>query len=243
MYFDLSIKIKDLPEAERPYEKLELYGEKALSNAELLAIIIKTGTKEETSVQVAQRILKLRQNGENDLTFLQKISIADLTKIKGIGKVKAIQIKAISELAVRMSKPDNYKGIYIKNSKEVAQMFFGEFQNEKKEIAKIVLLDNKLKIIKIEEIAVGGSNFVDIGIKTIVKSAMQVEAAKVILVHNHPSGIAEPSKGDIKFTDKLFNALAIFEIDLYDTIIIGSNNQYASVYEHIKKQLEATKTK
>ena len=82
MYFDLSIKIKDLPEAERPYEKLELYGEKALSNAELLAIIIKTGTKEETSVQVAQRILKLRKNGENDLTFLQKISIADLTNCK-----------------------------------------------------------------------------------------------------------------------------------------------------------------
>ena len=232
-----------MPEAERPYEKLELYGEKNLSNAELLAIIIKSGTKEETSVQIAQRILTLRTTEHHDLSFLNKLSIAELTKIKGIGKVKAIQIKAICELAVRMSKPDNYKGIQIKNSKEVAQMFFGEFQNETEEIAKIILLNNQFQIIKIETIAIGGSNFVDVGIKTIIKSAMQAEATKVILVHNHPSGIAKPSKGDIKFTDKLYNALAIFEIDLCDAIIIGKNRQYASIYEHVSKQLKEAQNK
>ncbi len=234
----MSIKIKDLPEAERPYEKLELYGEKALSTAELLAIIIKSGTKEETSVQIAQRILKLRETGNEDLSFLQKLSIAELTKIKGIGKVKAIQLKAICELAIRMTKPDNYKGIYLKNPKEVAKMFLSEFQNEKREIAKAVLLDNKLKIIKVENVAMGGSNFVDIGIKDIVQSAMKVEAPKVILVHNHPSGTAKPSEGDIKFTDKLFNALAVFEIDLCDTVIIGNNMQYTSVYEYIQQKAE-----
>ncbi len=239
----MSIKIKDLPKAERPYEKLELHGEKSLSNAELLAIIIKSGTKEETSVQIAQRILTLRKTGKDDLSFLKKLSISELTKIKGIGKVKAIQIKAICELAVRMSMPENYKGIYIKNSEEVAQMFLDEFQNETDEIAKIVLLNNQLQIIKIETIATGGSNFVDIGIKKIIKSAMQVEATKVILVHNHPSGIAKPSQGDIKFTDKLYNALSVFEIDLCDTIIIGSNRQYTSVYEHVKKRVEEIKNK
>ena len=233
----MSIKIKDLPETERPYEKLELYGEKTLSNAELLAIIIKSGTKEETSVQVAQRILKLREAKKDDLSFLQKLSIAELTKIKGIGKIKAIQIKAICELAVRMSKPNNYKGIYLRTTEEVAQMFLGQFQNEEHEIAKVVLLDNTLKIIKIEDISIGGSNFVDIGIKTILKSAMKVEATKVILVHNHPSGQPTPSLGDIKFTDKLYNALAIFEIDLCDTVIIAGE-QYQSLYEYVKEQAE-----
>ncbi len=234
----MSIKIKDLPESERPYEKLELHGEKALSNAELLAIIIKSGTREETSVQVAQRILKLRETGREDLSFLQKLSIAELTKIKGIGKVKAIQLKAVCELAVRMSKPANYKGIYLKNPEEVAKMFLSEFQNQKREIAKAVLLDNALKIIKVEDIALGGSNFVDIGIKNILQVAMKAEASKVILVHNHPSGKVKPSEGDIKFTDKLYNALAVFEIDLCDTVIIGNNMQYTSVYQYIKEKAE-----
>ena len=113
----MTIKIKELPSAERPYEKLELYGEKNLSNAELLAIIIKSGTKEETSVQLAQKILKLNENAKEDnLNFLRNISIEELMQIKGIGKVKAIQLKAVCELGVRMSKPSNYKKIKNKFS-------------------------------------------------------------------------------------------------------------------------------
>ena len=103
------MKMKELPKAERPYEKLELFGEKVLSNAELLAIIIKSGTKEETSVQVAQKILKLNNNyGDDSLNFLRDLSLQELMEIKGIGKVKAIQLKAICELAIRMIKPSNY---------------------------------------------------------------------------------------------------------------------------------------
>ena len=111
----MSLKIKELPETERPYEKLELYGEKTLSNAELLAIIIKTGTKEETSVQIAQRILNLNYDPQmGELNFLKSITMEELMQIKGIGRVKAIQIKAIGELAIRMSKPSNFKKIQIK---------------------------------------------------------------------------------------------------------------------------------
>ena len=105
----MSIKIKELPELERPYEKLEMYGEKALSNAELLAIIIKTGTKKETSVAIAQKILKLNNTKEEDLNFIQTLSIAELMQIKGIGKVKAIQLKAVGEIAIRMFKKTNFK--------------------------------------------------------------------------------------------------------------------------------------
>ena len=237
----MSLKIKDMPEAERPYEKLELYGAEHLSNAELLAIIIKNGTKEETSVELAQKVLKLRENGlKDDLSFLKKLSINDFIKIKGIGKVKAIQLKAICELAIRMSKPANYKGIIIRSPKDVADMLLDELKDEKHEISKIFLLDNRNRILRIETLGIGGSNFVDVGIKQIITLSLKVEANKVILVHNHPTGISTPSEADIKFTDKLYNALAIFEIDLLDHIVIGDMN-YVSIYEQLQTQIEDLK--
>ena len=105
----MTIKIKQLPESERPYEKLEIYGEKMLSNAELLAIIIKSGTKENTSVELANKILSLVDN--NVLQSLQDFSLEDFKQIKGIGKVKAIQLKAVCELARRMAQPVNKRNI------------------------------------------------------------------------------------------------------------------------------------
>ena len=237
----MSIKIKDLPEAERPYEKLELYGAKHLSNAELLAIIIKNGTKEETSVQLAQKILKLKEERQSDnLSFLKKLNISDFIKIKGIGKVKAIQLKAICELAIRMSKPSNYKAITIRKPQDIADMLLEEFQYEKKEISRAFMLDSRNRIIKIENIAIGGSNFVDMGIKQIILIALKTEANKVLLVHNHPTGSATPSMQDIKFTDKLFNALLIFEIDLLDHIVIGEM-EYVSIYEQLQKKIRELK--
>ena len=103
----MPLKIKELPESERPYEKLEIYGEKMLSNAELLAIIIKSGTKENTSVELANKVLSLIDS--NVLQSLQDISLEEFKSIKGIGKVKAIQLKAVCELARRMSQPINKK--------------------------------------------------------------------------------------------------------------------------------------
>ena len=130
----MSLKIKEIPETERPYEKLELYGEKALSNAELLAIIIKTGTKEETSVQIAQRILNLNYDPQmGELNFLKSITMEELMQIKGIGRVKAIQIKAICELAIRMSKPSNFKKIQIKCTEQLANLVMEELKFKKKE--------------------------------------------------------------------------------------------------------------
>ena len=116
----MSIKIKELPELERPYEKLELKGEKSLSTAELLAIIIKTGTKEETAVQLAQRILSLNDSKVENLDYLQSLTLEELMKIKGIGRVKAVQIKAVCELSIRMFQTSNYKKIVINNPQDIA---------------------------------------------------------------------------------------------------------------------------
>ena len=226
----MSMKIKDLPEAERPYEKLELYGEKALSTAELLAIIIKTGTKNDTAVGLAQKILKLNENTDiEDLSFLQEVSIADYMKIKGIGKVKAIQLLAVCELAKRINQPINKEKIKINNSKDVAKLLMNELRYEKREKVKLILLNSKNIIIKIKDISYGGTNFAMIDPKEILNEAIKTQAPKMILVHNHPSGDTTPSKADFNITDRIYEASELLGIQFLDHIIIGGS-QYESIF-------------
>mgnify|MGYP004680627789 FL=1 len=230
--------IKELPQSERPYEKLELYGEKSLSNAELLAIIIKTGTKEYTSVDIARKILNLNEMyDETSLSFLRDLSIEEITKIKGMGRIKAIQLKAICELADRMNKPSNYKKTQIKEPNDIVKILMNEMQYEKREIAKIILLDNKNVITKIKDIAIGGNNFVSIGMKDILSEAVKTNAPKIILVHNHPSGNPTPSVQDIEVTKKLEMSAKLLGIQLIDHIVIGKG-EYISI-----KTIEKWKTK
>lgn len=234
----MSLKIKELPETERPYEKLELYGEKELSNAELLAIIIKNGTKEETSVQIAQRILNLNDDPQmGSLGFLKNIDLLQLMQIKGIGRVKAIQIKAMCEIAIRMSKSSNYKKIMIKSTEDIANLVLEEMRLKKEEVVKLFLLNTKNQILKIVDVAIGGTNFANVNIKGIVGQALKIQAPKIILVHNHPTGDSTPSKMDIQFTDKLYNAAKMFDIELLDHIVIGDNN-YKSVFLETQKLLK-----
>lgn len=229
----MPIKMKNLPVTERPYEKLEQYGEKNLTNAELLAIIIKSGTREETSVQLAQKILLLNENQDkNNLNFLREISIEELIEIKGIGKVKAIQIKATCELASRMNSIDNYKNITINKPSDVADILFDEMRFEKQEILKVVILGNKNKLLKIKDIAKGCGNFVRASIKNVLNEAVKVQAMQIILVHNHPSGDVTPSQNDIEFTREVKKASTILGINLIDHIIIGGNN-YISIFSKL----------
>lgn len=223
------MKIKELPEIERPYEKLELHGEKTLSNAELLAIIIKNGTKEKTSVEMANEILNLNTNQDKgDLNFLRELSLEELKNIKGIGRVKAIQIKATCELATRMSKPSNYKKIQIKSPKDVANLLMSDLRFEKREIVKIIILNNKNIVLKILDVAIGSGNFSNLNIRYILSETIKINAPKIILVHNHPSGDPTPSGADIVVTSKLKEAAEILNIELLDHIVIG-NMQYRSI--------------
>ena len=189
----MDLKIKELPISERPYEKLEIYGAERLSNSELLAIIIKTGTKKENSISIAQKVLKLNNsNNSKDLRFLCDITIEELEKIKGIGKIKAIQLKAIGELIKRMSKPINEKKIKIKNTKDVADLFMQELRYEKREIVKVIILNSKNIVLRITNISLGGTNFASISPKEILAEAVKMQAPKIILVHNHPSRRCKP---------------------------------------------------
>lgn len=225
------MKIKELPNSERPYEKLEMYGEKTLSNSELLAIIIKTGTKEETSVELAQRILSINNNKENEnLRFLQNISIEELKKIKGIGKVKAIQIKAVCELAKRMSRPINLNPT-IKSPKDVANLLMEELRYETRELVKVIILNSKNIVQKIVEISKGKNSSAIVETKIVFQEAIKMDMPKIILVHNHPSGDVKPSIADINLTNNLKQAAKLLEIQLLDHIIIG-DGRYTSILNY-----------
>lgn len=233
----MSLKIKELPIAERPYEKLELYGEKSLSNAELLAIIIKTGTKKETSVQLAQKVLRLNNSKNIDeLNFLRELSLEELITINGIGRVKAIQIKAICELSIRMNKPIDYKKIVIKEPNDVAKVLMHDLRFLKREIIKVIILNSKNVILKILDIALGATNSAKVDIKDILSEAVKMQAPKIILVHNHPSGDSTPSKSDIQITDRVYEAASLLGIELLDHIVIG-NMEYTSIFtQRVKEQ-------
>ncbi len=212
-----------------------MYGEKSLSEAELLAIIIKSGTKDETSIQIAQKILAKNNNTQTQgLEFLKELTIEELKQIKGIGRVKAIQIKAVCEMASRMSKPLDYRKITIKKPYDLAKILLTQMQHEKREIVKIVILNSRNEIMKIKDIALGGSNFVNLDIKTILSEPIKMQAPKIILVHNHPSGNSSPSNADIEFTKTLYKASQVFSIELLDHLVIG-NMQYTSIFSELAK--------
>lgn len=214
---------------ERPYEKLEQYGEKALSNAELLAIIIKNGTKEKTSVEMANEILNLNTNQDkDDLNFLRDLSLEELMNINGIGRVKAIQIKAVCELVTRMSKPSNYKKVQIKSPNDVAKLLMNDLRFEKREIAKVIFLNNKNLVIKILDVAIGSGNFSNLNIRYILSETIKINAPRIILVHNHPSGDPTPSGADFMVTKKLKEAAEVLKIELLDHIVIG-DMKYRSI--------------
>lgn len=223
------MKIKQLPESERPYEKMQMYGSENLSNSELLAIIIKTGTNEKTSVELAQEILKLGSQDRNDLHFLQDLSIEEFMQIKGIGKVKAIQLKAVCELTKRMSRPIENINIKIRIPLDVAKLLMNELKFEKREKVKVLILNTKNILLKIVDVSYGGTNSAIIEPKDILAEPIKMGAPKIILVHNHPSGDPKPSVQDLNLTKTVYKAGEMLGIQLIDHIVIG-NEQYESIF-------------
>ena len=248
----MALKIKQLPEEERPYEKMKIYGEKMLSNAELLAIIIKSGTKYYTSIELANKVLLLSEDNSRGIIYkddlccestsekinnnllqsLQNISIEELRKIKGIGDVKAIQIKAVCELARRMSQPLNKNNIKILSAKDVANLLMEELRFEIVEHVKLILLNSKNMVIKIVDISKGGVNSAVVEPKEILQQAIKIGSPNIILVHNHPSGDSSPSDADIKLTKRLKESADILGIKLLDHIVIG-DKCYTSIFSRI----------
>ena len=225
--------IKKLPVLVRPYEKAQMYGIENLSNAELLAIIIKTGTKEKTSIELAQEILSIETNGKENIQFLQDVTIQDLTKIKGVGTVKAIQIKAVCELNKRMARPINKEIIKIGRPYDVYQLLTNEMRYEKREKLKVLALNTRNILLKIIDVSQGGTSSIAIDLKDILSEPIKIGAAKIILVHNHPAGSTIPSQPDIQLTQKLYNVAYQLGIEFIDHIIIAKD-KYESIFRMAK---------
>lgn len=224
------LRMKDIPVNERPYEKLEKYGPETLSNAELLAIVIRTGSMEETSVALAQRLLTYGGN-TGGVAFLHDMSVEELRRIKGIGRVKALQIKAVMELSKRVSASFiNNNRVTIKSPVEVSTLLMEEMRHLKKEVFKIILLNTKNHIIKYLDVSVGSLNSSIVHPREVFSEAVKSGCSGILLVHNHPSGDPEPSREDIETTQRLVNAGNILGIKVLDHVVIG-DGKYMSFKE------------
>lgn len=225
--------ISNLPIDDRPYEKLEQLGSENLSNSELLAIIIKTGKKDLNCIEIAQNILSGKKYTFNlsDLDYLTSLSIQELMQYDGIGKVKAIQIKAVIELSKRISRSCYEKNnIKITKPRDVYLLVHESYIGKKQEIIKTILLNKANKVISIVTNSLGNVDTATTSIKEIFSEPIKQMASGIVLVHNHPSGNTTPSKNDIDFTKFIKENGEIFGIKLLDHIIIG-NNEYASLVE------------
>lgn len=205
-----------------------------LSNAELLAIIIKTGTKDKNAVQIAQSLLTNELYKNRGFNFLHNVSIEELMKYKGIGKVKAIQLKAISEIIKRASVPTLENNIKIKCPQDMAQIIMSTMRFESREKIKVALIDFKGNLKNIVKIQEGNVNSVNIEPKDIFKEAIKKDIPRIIILHNHPSGDPTPSKEDIDFTVSMRDFGSKLGIEVLDHIIIG-DGIYKSIFQYMEE--------
>ena len=215
-------KIKNLPLEERPYEKCERFGPAHLTDFELLAIMLKSGTREESAVELAKRIL-YPMSLHGGVLNLHNWSIEQLITIKGIGRVKAIQIVSLLELSKRLAKACATEGLSFNDPSSIAMYYMEEMRHHKQEVMKLLLLNTKNKLICENDISKGTINSAIISTRELFVEALQKNAVSIILIHNHPSGESTPSKEDVLLTKRVLEAGRIIGIELLDHIIIGSN--------------------
>ena len=215
--YDQKISIKSWAEEDRPREKLSVQGRRSLTDAELIAILIGSGSTTESAVELSKRIL---HTCENDLNHLGKLSIQDLSKFKGIGEAKAVSIIAALELGRRRRESARPQQVLVHSSKDVYEAIRAQFADLNHEEFWVLLLSRANKITSKHLISKGGQAGTVADPKIIFNTALQHHAASVILAHNHPSGNLKPSQADIDLTKKLKSAGVFLDIPVLDHLIV-----------------------
>ena len=215
--------IKELPAHERPRERLEKLGAEALSDAELLAILLRTGMPGASALDLANRILLKF----GDLKCVAAASLEQLCEIGGIGRAKAIQIKAAFDLAKRLSEFRGQERPVVRSSRDVFALLADEMRMQEKECFKALYLDVKNHVKKVETISVGTLNASLVHPREVFKSAVRDNCAAVIIVHNHPTGDPTPSSHDTETTKRIQQAGRVLGIELLDHIIIGEGKYFS----------------
>lgn len=206
-----------------PYEKFRQNGASSLTDAELLAIILRTGTQNETAVEIGMHILQ-KAGPEYGLLGLHHLSVHELTQIHGIGEVKAVKIKCIAELSTRIAQARTSDKVCFNSPETVAAYYMEQMRHLEKEHCIAVFLDNKNRLITDVCISIGTSNAALVSTRELFRQALRSNAVFLLLLHNHPSGDSSPSREDIVLTEKITEASKLMDIPLIDHIIIGDNN-------------------
>lgn len=221
-----SFMIRDFPQEERPRERFIQSGPESLSNQEILAILLRTGTKDESVLQLANRLLTTFEG----LRMLKSASLEEMTAIKGIGKAKGIQILAAIELGRRISNLANHDRYVIRSPEDGANYVMQDMRFLSQEHFVVLYLDTKNQVLHKQTIFIGSLNTSIVHPREVYKEAIRRSAASIICIHNHPSGDPAPSKEDIDVTKRLAECGKMLGIDLLDHLIIGEN-KYVSLKE------------
>ena len=230
--------MKSLPEGERPYEKCLHFGASALSDQELLAIILRSGTTKRNSLDLAQDVLaRTRLTPYPGLSGLSHLSVADLMEMEGIGQVKAVQLKCIGELAKRISLGDAKAKLVLSDPGSIAHYYMEKLRHEEQEVLMGLMLGVKNQMMGDVVLSKGTVSLSVMPAREIFVEALRLHAVSLILVHNHPSGDPEPSPEDIESTRKLIEGGRLLGIRVLDHIVVGSRSyvslrsRYAQIFE------------
>lgn len=219
------IKMKDIPKEDRPYEKCIKDGPEVLSDVELLAVIIRTGSRTESSLQLAQNVMELTYPEKDGLLGLCRLSLNELRKLPGIGAVKGIQLQCIGELSKRISRrAATLKNTRFDNPQSVAEYYMEEMRHLQQEHFYVMFLDTRGALIRDKLMSRGTVNASLASTRDVFIKALECKAVGIILVHNHPSGDSTPSGEDCLLTRKFYEAGNLVDIQLLDHIVIGDNN-------------------
>ena len=225
-------RIKDLAENERPRERLAAEGADALSNAHLIAILLRTGMKGYSAINIGEQLLAKY----GTLESLARASLKDIQSVKGIGRDKAIALKAAFTLARRMAKELQYDSPVLDNPETIAGLLREENRLNEVEHFQVLLLNTRRKLIRVEQVSQGTLDTILVHAREVFKPAIAANASAIVLVHNHPSGDPTPSEADIKVTRDLIRAGQLLKIEVLDHVILGRKSaqrpkDYASLRE------------
>lgn len=223
-YTNTELPITSWAEDDRPREKLMAKGRQSLSNAELLAILISTGTRNESAVRLSRRIL---DSVDNNLNELGKCTIAELMKFKGIGEAKAITIAAALELGRRRQATASLERPVIKSSRDAYSLVAPLISDMPHEEFWMLLLNKGNKVLGKEQLSVGGTDATVVDVKIVFRKAIEGSASAIIVCHNHPSGTLRPSQADLDITKKLKISGDTIGIQVLDHLIIGDGDYYS----------------
>lgn len=214
--------IKEMYKDERPYEKCIECGATSLSNAELLAVLLRTGTRGRSALDLAQYLLG-NECGEDGLLNIHSLTFEHLKSIKGIGEVKAVQILCLSELTKRLAKANAKEKLILNQPSTIAEYYMEEMRHQKQETMKLLMLNTKSKLLGENDISKGTVNAAIVSPREIFIEALEKKAVAIVLIHNHPSGDPAPSENDFYLTKRIKEAGKLIGIELLDHIIIGNN--------------------